>query len=153
MLGGLFYLLTSGLQNFNKFDYFQTPRWTLFLCLLVVVGNFKWHCFTITLRPRDGSFQRVPCSGASVHRVLNAIPGDKNKDCWIVNTFQDDAKPHLPTDDLKLTEKQAHVTSVRSRRSSSQVELCIFALFPDCYFLLSILSQQFNSWCSIYNNI
>ena len=36
---------------------------------------------------------------------------------------QDDVKPHLPTDDLKLTDKQANVTSVRSRRSSSQVEL------------------------------
>ena len=36
--------------------------------------------------------------------------------------YQDDEKPHLPTDDLKLTDKQAHVAShVRSRRSSSQV--------------------------------
>jgi len=35
--------------------------------------------------------------------------------------YLDDEKPHLPTDDLKLTEKQAHVTSVRSRRSSSQL--------------------------------
>jgi len=35
--------------------------------------------------------------------------------------YLDDAKPHLPTDDLKLTDKQAHVTTVRSRRSSSQV--------------------------------
>merc|ERR1712032_156197 len=34
--------------------------------------------------------------------------------------YLDDEKPHLPTDDLKLTDKQAHVTSVRSRRSSSQ---------------------------------
>jgi len=34
--------------------------------------------------------------------------------------YLDDARPHLPTDNLKLTEKQAHVTSVRSRRSSSQ---------------------------------
>ena len=54
---------------------------------------------------------------------------------WILNAFlkglldikcfcsQDDVKPHLPTDDLKLTDKQANVTSVRSRRSSSQVEL------------------------------
>merc|ERR1712109_231610 len=36
--------------------------------------------------------------------------------------YLDDEKPHLPTDDLKLTDKQAHVASnVRSRRSSSQV--------------------------------
>merc|ERR1712032_402579 len=35
--------------------------------------------------------------------------------------YLDDEKPHLPTDDLKLTDKQAHVTSVRSRRSSSQL--------------------------------
>jgi len=35
--------------------------------------------------------------------------------------YLDDAKPHFPTDDMKLTDKQAHVTSVRSRRSSSQV--------------------------------
>merc|ERR1712107_323283 len=36
--------------------------------------------------------------------------------------YLDDEKPHLPTDDLKLTDKKAHVAShVRSRRSSSQV--------------------------------
>jgi len=35
--------------------------------------------------------------------------------------YLDDEKPHLPTDNLKLTDKQAHVTSVRSRRSSSQL--------------------------------
>ena len=35
---------------------------------------------------------------------------------------QDDEKPHLPTDNLKLTDKQAYVTTVRSRRSSSQVK-------------------------------
>merc|ERR1712032_156278 len=32
--------------------------------------------------------------------------------------YLDDEKPHLPTDDLKLTDKQAHVTSVRSSRQA-----------------------------------
>jgi len=35
--------------------------------------------------------------------------------------YLDDEKPHLPTDNLKLTDKQAYVTTVRSRRSSSQL--------------------------------
>merc|ERR1719153_2087637 len=40
--------------------------------------------------------------------------------------YLDDEKPHLPTDDLKLTDKQAHVTShVRSRRSSSQAGMSV----------------------------
>ena len=52
------------------------------------------------------------------------------------HNYQDDAKPHLPTDDLKLTDKQAHVTTVRSRRSSSQVYKHIFASVRDYSFLL-----------------
>ena len=64
------------------------------------------------------------------------------------HNYQDDAKPHLPTDDLKLTEKQAHVTTVRSRRSSSQVNLeYIFALrlfifLIECY----VAIIQFMLW-------
>ena len=60
---------------------------------------------------------------------------------------QDDVKPHLPTDDLKLTDKQANVTSVRSRRSSSQVELCSFAsFFFQCFIKIIQL-------CYVCNNI
>ena len=65
--------------------------------------------------------------------------------------YQDDAKPHLPTDDLKLTDKQVHLTTVRSRRSSFQVKLLIylclrlwFFSFLDWVYYVAII--QFMLW-------
>jgi len=63
--------------------------------------------------------------------------------------YLDDEKPHLPTDDLKLTDKQAHVAShVRSRRSSSQVGMSMSSKLNLAGNYLSVPVNELGNNCS-----